>query len=113
VEPELVKNSRAVFEHVDEFLCRSTNPAEALANDLGIVRLPRGQVECRPAGISPTVPPDDVGDGFGLDFAFRPLGVVVNVEHSSYTFDDSHELLTGCVSNLHGTGGPGADAGVD
>jgi len=59
------------FEHVDECLCRSTTPSEALANDLGIVRLPGSEVERRPAGVQPTVPADDVRDGFGLDFAFR------------------------------------------
>jgi len=32
--------SRQLFEHVDEFLCRTTGPSEPLANDFGIVRLP-------------------------------------------------------------------------
>jgi len=68
------------FEHVDEFFCCGTDPSEALANDLGIVRLPRSQVERRPTSVEPAVPPDDVRDGFGLDFAFRPLGVVVDAE---------------------------------
>lgn len=40
-------------------------------------------MERRPAGVQPTVAPDNVRDGFGLHFAFRPLGVVdVEVEQS-------------------------------
>jgi len=41
---------------------------------------PGCEVECRPTGVESAVAPDDVRDGFGLDFAFRPLGVVVDVE---------------------------------
>ncbi len=40
-----------VLENVDEFFCRSINPSEALANDLGIIRLPRSEVERRPTGV--------------------------------------------------------------
>ena len=80
-QPWLTTSARElVFEDVDEFFCRSTNPSEALANDLGIIRLPRSEVERRPAIVEPAVAPDDVGDCLGLDFAFRPFGVVVNVE---------------------------------
>jgi hypothetical protein len=68
------------LKNVDEFFCRSTDPVESVANDLGIVRFPRREVERRPASVQPTVAPDDVRDGFGLDFAFRPLGVIVDVE---------------------------------
>jgi hypothetical protein len=38
------------FERVDEFLCCGTNPSEPLANDLGIVRLPRSEVKNRLTG---------------------------------------------------------------
>jgi len=62
------------------FLRRRTDPSKPLANNLGIVRLPGCEVERRAAGIESAVPPDDVRDGFGLDFAFRPLGVVVDVK---------------------------------
>jgi hypothetical protein len=73
----LVKDSDAVFDYVDEFLCCGTDPVEAVANDLGVVRLPGCEVERRPGGVEPAVAPDDVRDRFGLDFAFRPLGVVL------------------------------------
>jgi len=38
------------LENVDEFFCCGTNPSEPLANDLGIVRLPRSEVENRLTG---------------------------------------------------------------
>ena len=67
-------------DHVDDLFSRGAGPAEPLVNDLGIVRLPCSQVERRVVDVEPAVPPDDVRDGFGLDFAFRPLGIVVDVE---------------------------------
>jgi len=45
----------------------------------GIVALPGGKIERRPAGIQVEIPPDDVRDGFCLDLTFRPLGRVVDV----------------------------------
>jgi hypothetical protein len=44
------------------------------------VRVPGSQVERRTTGVEFAVPPDDVRDSFGLDFAFRPPGIVVDVE---------------------------------
>jgi hypothetical protein len=54
----LVNDSDAVFDYVDEFFCCGTDPVEAVANDLGIVRLPRGQGERRPVRVGPVVPTD-------------------------------------------------------
>jgi len=65
-----VSEQDSVLENLHQVRCRPTDPYEPLANDLGIVRLPGGQVERRAAGVEPAVPPDGVRDGFGLDFAF-------------------------------------------
>jgi len=69
----LTKMCESVFEDVNEFFCRPTDPSEPLANDLGIVRLPRGPVERRPASVEPAVPATTYATASALTSRFDRL----------------------------------------
>ena len=56
------------------------DPPESLPAHRRIVRLPRDQIERRPARVEPAVPSDDVRDSFGFHFPFRPLVVVLEID---------------------------------
>ena len=71
-----------MVDHVDDLLSSGADPVEPLANNLGTLHLPSSQVKRRAAGVEPAVPPDGVRNGFGLDFAFRPPGIVVDADWS-------------------------------
>jgi len=68
-------------DHVDDLPGSGTDTTKSFANNLVIIRLPRRQAERRTAGVEPAVAPDDVRDGLGLDFAFRPFGVIVDIDY--------------------------------